>query len=123
MNRRALLALAPLAALSGCITFHTVNDGVVRARIGETVRVGVMAVKPEALLEDSRCPSGVQCVWAGRVRIAALVDGSPVELTLGEAKPLPQGRLTLVEVYPARQKDTTLYPDEYRFGFTASDQQ
>jgi len=109
------LALAPLFALGGCITYHTVNDGIARARIGETAQVGGHAIVPEQVLEDSRCPQGTQCVWAGRVRIVAKVDGVETELTLGEAS----APVRLVEVYPAKAKDITLYPDEYRFGFTA----
>jgi len=109
------LALAPLFALGGCITYRTVNDGIARARIGETANVGGHAVLPKKLLEDSRCAQGTQCVWAGRVRIAAKVDGADAQLTLGETS----APVRLVEVYPAKTKDITLYPDEYRFGFTA----
>jgi outer membrane lipoprotein SlyB len=123
MKPALLLAALPALALSGCITYHTVNDGITRARMGETVRVGAMMVTPQSVIEDSRCPTGTQCVWAGRVRIVARVDGADAELVLGEAKPLAQGRLTLVEVYPAKPKDSTLYPDEYRFGFSATAQQ
>ena len=118
MNRAALLVFPALAALSGCITFRTVDDGVARARIGETVRAGPVAVMPTSVLEDSRCPAGVQCVWAGRVRIAALLDGTRTELTLGQPLPAGGGTLKLVEAYPAPRKGTTYYPDEYRFGFT-----
>lgn len=115
MKRIALLALLLSLTLSGCVTFRTVNDGIGRARIGETVQVGGHAVSPLRVLEDSRCPAGTQCVWAGRVRIAARVDGGETTLTLSEAASPVQ----LVEVYPPRRVDTTLYPDEYRFGFSA----
>jgi len=118
MNRSAFLMLAVPLALSGCITFNTVDDGIARARIGETVAVGPLRVTPEKLLEDSRCPAGVQCVWAGRVRIAARVNDADTELTLGQPVAAGGGQVSLVEVYPPRRKDTTLYPDEYRFGFT-----
>lgn len=124
MKRIALpcLRVVPLLALTlgGCITFRSVDDGTFRARILETVQVGPLAVRPEAVIEDSRCPAETQCVWAGRVRIRAQVDGSPVELSLGEPRAFPAGRLTLAEVNPPQRKDITLYPDEYRFGFTFS---
>lgn len=120
MKPAILPLLVPALALAGCVTFRTVDDGIARARIGETVRVGAMSVQPVALVEDSRCPAETQCVWAGRVRILARVDGADTELTLGESKPLAQGRLTLSEVYPVKRKDTMIYPDEYRFGFSAS---
>jgi len=116
---RLAIALALASALSGCITFRTVNDGIARARIGETVRLGSVTIRPTAVVEDSRCPSGVQCVWAGRVRIAAELNGTPSELTLNVPQAVTgAGSVTLVEVYPAPRKDTTYFPDEYRFGFT-----
>ena len=114
MRRAALLLpLATALALAGCITFHTVDDGISRAVIGETARVGHHTVVPQKLLEDSRCPTGVQCIQAGRVRISALVDGAEGELTLGAAA----SPVRLVEVTPVRRAGVTYYPDEYRFGF------
>ncbi len=123
MNRiaRPLTALALTFALAGCITFRTVNDGITRAQIGETVQVGPLAVTPIKLLEDSRCPQETQCVWAGRVRISARIDGGePIELTQGQPFALGGRSLTLAEVHPEPRKDVTRYPDEYRFGFTLS---
>src|SRR5262245_3093654 len=60
-------------------------DGVVAAKIGETADLGGgLVVRPLAIIEDSRCPSNVQCIWAGRLRVRANVSGDDVELTLGE---------------------------------------
>ena len=115
MKRLALLLALPLA-LSGCVTIRVVDDGVSRARIGEAVVRDGVRIMPLAVLEDSRCPQGVACIQAGTVRIAAEVDGQRTELALNRAA----GRVTLVEVYPARRKDTTYYPDEYRLGFRVS---
>lgn len=115
MKRLALLVVPALAvALAGCVTIRTVDDGIARARIGETVVREGVRIMPLAVLEDSRCPQGVACIRAGTVRIAAEVDGQRTELALDRAA---AGRVSLVEVYPARRKDTTYYPDEYRFGF------
>ncbi|MEO5599015.1 MAG: hypothetical protein ABIQ66_10395 [Novosphingobium sp.] len=115
---------APLAAaltLSSCVTYHTHDDGIARARIGETVTVSGPQVTPRRMLEDSRCPQGVQCVWAGQVRISATVKTGagiePRELTLNQPIRVADGQLTMVEAYPAPRKDRTVYPEEYRFGF------
>lgn len=121
MTRITLFAAPALIAplLAGCVSFNTVQDGITRARIDETVTVGPLRVMPTRLVEDSRCPVGVQCVSAGRVRLAVRIDGAePVELTLGQPATATGGALTLAEVYPPRRTDWTLYPDEYRFGFT-----
>lgn len=118
------LLLAPLAALalSGCITYHNRSDGITRLRIDETGYVDGPRVTPLKVLEDSRCPVGTQCVWAGRVKITARIDlGSGTqnrELTLGEPIAVADGQLTLVEVLPEKKANQNIYPDEYRFGFT-----
>ena len=126
-----LAAIAAAACLSSCVTYHTRDDGISRARIGETVAVSGVQVTPLKVLEDSRCPLGVQCVWAGQVRISATVaPGSgksraantgtgdePSELTLNQPISVSDGQLTMVEIYPDPRKDRTIYPEEYRFGF------
>ncbi len=120
MKRFPIIALAALT-LSGCISYHIQDDGVTRARFGETVAVDGPKVTPLALLDDSRCPVGVQCVWAGQVKITVRIDtgkGSETrELTLGKGEPVADGQLELVEVMPEKRSDTTLYPEDYRFGF------
>lgn len=115
----ATFGLALAIPLAGCVTINTVKDGISRARIDETVAVGPLQLTPVKLVEDSRCPKDVQCISAGRVRVSVRIDGAdPVELMQGQPLTLSQGTLMLVETYPERRKDWTLYSDEYRFGFT-----
>ena len=120
---RTALLLAPLA-LAGCVTVYPPDepsDALAYVRFGETVTVGGPRVTPVALLEDSRCPANVQCVWAGRVRITArIATGAGTttgEMTAGQPLPVADGALTLVEVRPARSKDAAVAPADYRFGF------
>lgn len=42
---------------------------VVKAYQGATVPVENMGVKLLRVIEDSRCPQGVQCVWAGSAKV------------------------------------------------------
>ena len=88
---------------------------------GTLVRVGGPRVTPLALIEDSRCPQGVQCVWAGRVRISATISTPTMkltrELTLGEPFAVANGTLTLAEVRPSMRKAAPIAPGDYRFGF------
>lgn len=123
--KQTLLMLAPLA-LAGCVTPGTTapstgQSGLVIARFGETVTVGGPRVTPLVLIEDSRCPQGVQCVWAGRVRISATLSTPTMkltrELTLGEPIAVADGKLTLTEVRPVRDKSAGIAPADYRFGF------
>ena len=59
--------------------------GIVSAGTGQTADLGGgLTVRPIAIIEDSRCPLNVTCLWAGRLRLRALVAGIDTELTLGE---------------------------------------
>ena len=44
-------------------------------RFGQVADVDGLGVRPLAVLEDSRCPATVHCVWAGRLRVRAEVTG------------------------------------------------
>lgn len=123
--KHALLLLVPFA-LVGCVTSGIPvpsqgETGLSYARIGETVNVGGPHVTPLALIEDSRCPPSVQCVWAGRVRINATIFTPTMkltrELTLGEPFAVADGTLMLAEVRPSKRKDTMIASGDYRFGF------
>ena len=121
---RLAVLLAPFA-LAGCVTVYPpdnpVAPGLVYARLGQVVTVGGPRVTPLAVLEDSRCPAGVQCVWAGRVRLSVRIgvaQGATVrEITAGMPLAVADGALTLVEVLPAPRRDKPIAPEDYRFGF------
>ena len=81
-----------------------------------------MSVKFEAILEDSRCPEGVQCVWAGNARIELAVtkageDTASLELNTNDRYPVEAHYLdytiTLIDLKPypkaAEQKDIENY--------------
>ena len=96
-------------------------DGVVSASIGETADLGGdLTVKPLEVLEDSRCPANVQCVWAGRLRLRAEISGAAQELTLGEALQTAHGTVTLTIVKPGAWSEWPGGKPPYRFGFRRS---
>lgn len=73
------------------------------ARLNEEVRFGDIRVKPLQILEDSRCPQDVDCVWAGRIRVRVAVSGvgEPV-MELNRPVIVEWGvQLSLVAVAPA----------------------
>lgn len=123
MRAAALGLLALLTCGSACAPVQTELAGppVVTVRLGETKRIGGLEVRPIAVIEDSRCPRDVTCVWAGRLRLRAEIGGREAELVLGEAyAPAGGGRLTLVSAWPERWQDPP--PDAgrgpaTRFGF------
>jgi hypothetical protein len=115
---RLSLALAPLA-LAGCATTPAPSpDGIARAGLNQRVYVDGPYVTPLQIVEDSRCPAGVQCVSAGRTRVAVRIDlGSRSEIAvLCSDRPLQvaDGQLSLVEVAPGAAAGTK--PGAYRFG-------
>ena len=117
-----ILTGATALLLSGCVSYKVRDDGTARARIGQTVQVSGVSVTPLEVLEDSRCPTDVQCIWAGRLRLKARVEArgaaSEQELTLGEEQQVANGRLTLVDVRPGREQGRNIWTEDYRFGFT-----
>jgi hypothetical protein len=61
---------------------------VVKIHIGETVQFDSASVKFIKVLEDSRCPKDVTCIWAGQARLLVEVtetgkDSRKIELLFG----------------------------------------
>lgn len=123
-KRRALpasiLIFLTIPLVAGCVSYKVRHDGVARAGLNETVYVDGPRVTPLKLLEDSRCPAKVQCVWAGRIRLEVRIDlgsrSETRELTLGEPITVADGSLDLVETYPEAKADRSISPEDYRFG-------
>ena len=118
MKAVALLALA----LAGCATIPPAPAGPT-AGIGQQAVVAGIRIRPLAIVEDSRCPVNVQCVWAGRLVILAEVDfngGSETfrgNLTLGQPFTYGAETVTLVAAAPPKLAGTTTDPRAYRFTF------
>lgn len=88
---------------------------------GQTVAVGPVQVAFTGVLEDSRCPVDVTCVWAGNAAVeltvradpgpaGALVLNTTREPRVREAAGL---RFTLLEVRPAPRTSGVLQDEDY----------
>lgn len=74
------------------------------------------------VVQDSRCPTGVECVWAGRavVEVEASIEGSEapshlLELEVGGTPAEVYGaRLQAARLEPYPSADATLAEDQYR---------
>ena len=118
-------AMLPLLALvlAGCATVPPAAAGPV-AGLGQTAEVSGVRIRPLALVEDSRCPRDVQCVWAGRLIILAEIDfnggGESFRGNLTLSQPLPLGSeiVTLVAASPDKTVAAAADPRAYRFTFT-----
>lgn len=117
------LTILPALALSACAIIpqsaqtQPVSQDLVG--LGQTANVGALSLRPETVVEDSRCPINARCVWAGRVIVETTVwRGEQAErrqLTLGV--PATDG-LMLDTVEPGRTTDGAIAPQDYRFHFS-----
>ena len=71
------------------------SDGIARASLGERVYVDGPYVTPLEVLEDSRCPENVQCIWAGNATVdlqlrsgKANQEAQSVKMCVGDCRTL-----------------------------------
>jgi hypothetical protein len=120
--RVSTVFLLVTAVLAAPVAARPAPPAPITARLGQNVIVDGPRVRPIAIIEDSRCPRGVQCIWAGQVRLKIRVgqgrSSSVKEVTYGSSVAVADGSLSLVSVTPERVAGRTLNPRDYRFGFT-----
>ncbi|WP_409976380.1 hypothetical protein [Xanthomonas cerealis] len=93
-------------SLAGCAADGPVASRPIEGpvRLGEIAAVDGPRVRPDRVIEDSRCPADVQCIQAGRLIVRATVLGGgwskEIDLTLGIPVPVADGMLTLVDATP-----------------------
>jgi hypothetical protein len=113
--------LLGMLALSGCATTATTKSNGINVALGQTATVDGPRIKPLKVIEDSRCPINVQCIWAGQIRLKVLwlkpSGDEELELVLGEAKPIADGAITLTAVTPEKITTKEIKPGDYRFSF------
>ncbi len=72
----------------------------IKVGLGETVLIKGIAIKFLEVLEDSRCPTGVTCIWAGRAIVNVEVENNGTK----QVKKMIFG-----ETKRGETKDTNLY--------------
>ncbi|MFZ1742794.1 MAG: hypothetical protein WAT93_08060 [Pontixanthobacter sp.] len=134
------LGLAPLA-ISSCAGFAQSSQDSQPAGIecessctvalGQRAEFGALWVRPIEVLEDSRCPSDVQCVWAGRILLRVefgnnaasdVIDPRPEtessEMEIGSDNPVQifGNSFTIENVSPGNTSTASpIRPEDYRF--------
>jgi len=96
--------------------------GIEAAGLNETADLGNgLTVRPLSIIEDSRCPADVECIWAGRLRLRANISGQEVEMTLGEPTQTTHGAVLLAVAKPSPwahwPSEEIGPPPAYAFGF------
>lgn len=97
------------------------ENGLVEVGLGQTASSLGVTITPLQVLEDSRCPTDVTCIQAGRVRLrASLVSGSRTAdqvFIIGEPITTGAEEVALIEVNPAPISTVTITDSDYRFTF------
>lgn len=111
----------PNCEFAACPDIATSERETVTARVGQTVRALDVSITPLEIVEDSRCPQDVQCIWAGTIKVrATLVSGlgtSPVTFEIGQSITTEAEFVTLTGVTPAPKAGEPIDPADYRFTF------
>ena len=89
--------------------------------IGEVARLHGIRIRPIAVIEDSRCPINARCIWAGRLILAARIDGrgwhKRLNLTLGKPVSTHGFTIALVSAEPGKLAGSRHPRPARRFGF------
>jgi hypothetical protein len=137
VRRLSLLVAVLLLALAGCQATREAEADPVEFALNQEFTVSggqeavisgeILRLRFSDVLEDSRCPTEVECFWTGQARIAVLVEpsGSPSTTVDFNTNPAPgqnvQTRradgytisLKSLDPYP-RTPDDSIALDEYR---------
>jgi hypothetical protein len=96
--------------------------GTVTLALGQSAQFPNLMITPTVVDQDSRCPSGVQCIQAGTVTVEVKVlsssgTNSTHALSIGQAYTTDTDSITLVSVQPAKHEGMLIPNVEYKFTF------
>ncbi len=113
----------PRCEFSACPD-HMATSATIRTTMGQVMTGMNVSITPHAVIDDSRCPQGVQCIWAGtvhtRVTIKTPQGTSEATLELGKSIEKNGYTITFTELSPAPNEGATIPDSSYRFVFTVS---
>lgn len=102
----------------------TVADISLAVKIGQPASGMGVTITPLEVVEDSRCPLDVVCVWAGtvrlRVELKSAVGVSTEMFKLGMPITTEADEIELVDVSPEARSEIAIRAKEYRFKFKVS---
>lgn len=106
------------------IATSTPSAGTIALKLNVPQTVFGTSITAWAIAEDSRCASDVQCVWAGRVKVAFNIQSpsgaSTKELEPGQLMTTENLTITLDNVTPYPISTHKIQDDEYRVLVTVS---
>lgn len=124
-RRHYLVALLLAMALAACRTAPAARavdfDREIQLAPSELVVFGQQELYVELVrvVDDSRCPTDVTCVWAGEVKVqlSIRIDAAAAvqqEIVAGQHATVGGFRLLVVQVRPDRISTRAISPEEYR---------
>jgi hypothetical protein len=100
-------------------------ETIVNLSLNEVAIVKGVSISFAAVTEDSRCPSDVQCIQAGIVKVSVqTIDGmgtSTMEIKPGDTITTETLSITLLEVSPYPISTQRILPEDYRFRVSIKD--
>lgn len=92
-----------------------------KLKIGESGKSKPLEIEFHSVVEDSRCPKGVTCMWAGNAKVLLKVKkngAKPVDVELNtNSNPRTASylgyELTLKELRPYPESGETIKPSDY----------
>lgn len=129
------LLLTGCSLLLGCSTALNLNftENQAMARVGKEFQIKVgqqlklegadLQVKFTGVPQDSRCPTNVNCVWAGNAEVSLewVVDKCPTSITLnthaasgkGDESKVGGFRVKLIKLEPYPHSEKKISPGDY----------
>ena len=126
MKKFAFIAIA-VFLLNGSLFAHSADT--VTLKVGKEVRArsSKVRIKFISIVEDSRCPTDVNCIWAGNAKIKVLVSTSrtsrefEINTNLGpQGNQLDGWAINLVELTPSPTSKGAPAKVSYRAKFTVT---
>jgi hypothetical protein len=90
--------------------------------VGQKSQIGDLSLNLQEIVQDSRCPSDVTCIWAGlvetNVKISVFSKEEVLNISSGQSPYRFEGYdVSIVSVAPPKQVETQVDPAEYRVTF------
>jgi hypothetical protein len=120
--------IAPKCEFAKCPTGADSKGDELTLGIGESGYINGLNINFETLLQDSRCPNDVTCVWAGAVEVMVkLVDAKnvskseEVKMTSIEAPHIFENyEVSISSVVPVKNSKIEIKPKDYLITFKVS---
>lgn len=97
------------------------DNGQVTLGLGEKGTVGDLSITVNSIVSDSRCPSDVQCIWAGELKVnvtfAAQTKTETVDIVLGAPALYLWYKVALLNAEPAPKSTAKIADKDYKFTF------